>query len=160
VTIWLDAIFIKIAYGPMSAHMGNLTFQGSYSRLIQIAINTHLSVWAANANVFDQRRNEIPVEILAYVCHYCIDWLLLDLDGDEMSTRCTIWYNKNEVPRLHLYAECLDDSIWLEIDQEFSVVTIPFPKEMVKAILESETCKGFAEHGPDLSWLDNLSKKP
>jgi len=72
----------------------------------------------------------------------------------------TIWYNKNEVLRLHLYAECLDDSIWLEIDQEFSVVTIPFPKEMVKAILESETCKGFAEHGPDLSWLDNLSKKP
>jgi hypothetical protein len=70
-----------------------------------------------------------------------------------LSTRCTIWYAEEDAPLdLHLYSECFDDTIWLELRQGASVTTIPLPQAMVSAILKSETCKQFAESGPDTDW--------
>ena len=79
-----------------------------------------------------------------------------------MSTRCTIWYDRkggeDGRPSLHLFSECFDDSVWLEIDHGPFRVTVPLPQEMVKAILASDTCKQFSEHGGDTSWVDRLPK--
>ena len=76
-----------------------------------------------------------------------------------MSTRCTIWYDhkggEDGRPSLHLFAECFNDSIWLEIRHGPFCVTVPFPQEMVSTFLASEACKQFAEHGPDTgAWLN------
>ena len=67
-----------------------------------------------------------------------------------MSTRCSIYYS-NEAARLdlHLFSECFDGTIWLELRHGVSVTTIPLPQELVAAMLKSETCKAFAQDGPE-----------
>lgn len=76
-----------------------------------------------------------------------------------MSTRCSIWYSdwySDEPLDLHLYAEAFDDTIWIELRNGASTTTFQIPQEMMKAILASETCKHYAEHGADTDWVDQL----
>ena len=77
-----------------------------------------------------------------------------------MSTRCTIWYDpkggEDGRPDIHIYSECFDDSVWIELRQGPVTVNFQIPQGAMAKILASETCKHYAEHGPDTSWIDDL----
>lgn len=64
-----------------------------------------------------------------------------------MSTRCSIWYSKEPLD-IHIYSECFDDTVWIEICNGPSTTTFQIPQEAMKAILESETCREYARNGP------------
>lgn len=68
-----------------------------------------------------------------------------------MSTRSTIWYDKkggeDGNPDLHLYEEMWGDHLALEVAHGPFRLVIKLPKEMVAAMLKSESCAVYAEHG-------------
>ena len=59
-------------------------------------------------------------------------------------------------PDLHIFSECFDDTVWLELRQGPVTVTFQIPQEAMAAMLASETCAAYAEHGADSSWMDCL----
>ena len=85
-----------------------------------------------------------------------------------MSTRSTIWYDpkggEDSRPDLHVFSECFDDTVWLELQQGPITVNFQTPQEAMKAILASKTCAEYAGHTndgpPPLSESDRRGRYP
>ena len=66
---------------------------------------------------------------------------------NRMSTRSSIWWNDEKEISLHLYEEMMESKVCLEIKSGPTWTVLTLPPAMVKKIIESETCRIYAEHG-------------